>query len=161
MMKEEPRKEHKWLEKLIGEWTFQEEATAATGEPPKYTGTERVRPLGGLWVLAEGQGRGPDGGPASMLLTLGYDPKRERYVGTWIGSMMSHLWVYDGGELDPSGRVLTLSAEGPDMEKKDKTARYRDVIEFKSDDERTLTAYVQGEDGQWRRLMSTVYRRAT
>jgi len=41
------------------------------------------------------------------MMTLGYDPQKKRYLGTWIGSMMSHLWVYEV-ELDASGSVLTL-----------------------------------------------------
>ena len=31
-----------------------------------------------------------------MIMTLGYDPQKKRFVGTLIGSMMTHLWVYDG-----------------------------------------------------------------
>jgi hypothetical protein len=54
------------------------------------------------------------GGAATTMMTLGYDPHRKRYVGTWIGSMMTHLWVY-GCELDASERVLTLNAEGPSV----------------------------------------------
>ncbi len=29
-------------------------------------------------------------------MTLGYNPDTKRYLGTWIGSMMTHMWVYDG-----------------------------------------------------------------
>ena len=54
----------------------------------------------------------PGGGPATTLMTLGYDPEKKRFVGTWIGSMMTHLWIYDGA-LDAAGKVLTLDAEGP------------------------------------------------
>ena len=38
----------------------------------------------------------PDGGPATMIMTLGYDPAKKRFVGTFIGSMMTNLWVYEG-----------------------------------------------------------------
>lgn len=47
--------------------------------------------------------------------------------------MMDYLWVYDG-ELDTAKQILTLNSEGPDMAIERKTAQYRDVIEFKSDD---------------------------
>ena len=90
----------------------------------------------------------PDGGPATTLMTLGYDPQTKRVVGTWVGSMMTHMWVYDA-ELDPAGKVLALNSEGPSMEDDGTTSRYQDVIEFKSDDHRVLTARVQGADGQW------------
>jgi len=117
-----------------------------------------VRSLGDLWVLAEGQGEMPDGRPATTLMTLGYDPQRQRFVGTWVGSMMTYLWVYDG-ELDAGERVLTLNSEGPSMNDDGTMARYQDVIEFKSDDHRVLNARVQGADGTWQQFMTVEYRR--
>jgi hypothetical protein len=157
MMMAQPQKEHQWLQKLLGEWTYEGEATMEPGKPPeKFNGTESVRSLGGLWILAEGQGQMPGGGAATMLLTLGYDPQKQRYLGTWIGSMMTHLWVYEGA-LDGAERVLTLEAEGPHMATAGKLARYKDVIEFKSEDHRVLTSQMLGEDGQWRGIMTANY----
>ena len=158
-MKVEPQKEHEWLHKLVGEWTCEAEATMEPGKPPeKSIGTESVRSLGGLWILAEGQGEMPGGGHATMMMTLGYDPQRKRYVGTWIGSMMTHLWVYDGS-LDAAETVLTLDAEGPSMAGDGTIAQYRDVIEFKSDDHRVLTSHARGDDGTWQAFMTAHYRR--
>ncbi len=158
-MKTEPQKEHQWLQRFIGEWTFEGETPMEPGQPPsKFTGTESVRSIGDLWFLAEGQGEMPGGGAATTLLTLGYDPQKQRYVGTWIGSMMTHLWVYDGA-LDGAGRVLTLDAEGPHMAAEGKLAKYQDVIEFKSDDHRVLTSRMLGEDGEWHQFMTANYRR--
>lgn len=155
----EPQKEHHWLQKLVGEWTYESEASMGPDQPPvKCGGTESVRSIGGLWVLAEGRGEMPGGAPATMLLTLGYDPQKKRFVGTFIGSMMTSLWVYDG-ELDEAERVLTLNAEGPDFTVPGKTAKYKDVIEFKSDDQRVLSSHVLGEDGKWQEFMTANYRR--
>src|SRR5262249_23859366 len=87
-----PQREHKWLQRFVGEWTSETEMSMEAGKPPeKCYGTDSVRSLGGLWILAEGHGDMPGCGPVSMLLTLGYDPQRKRFVGTWIGSMMTHL----------------------------------------------------------------------
>ena len=158
-MHAEGQKEHQWLHRLVGEWTYETEAPAEPGKPSeKWTGTESVRSLGGLWVLAEGQGQMPGGGAATMIMTLGYDPQRQRFVGTWIGSMMTYLWVYDG-ELDAAERVLTLNAEGPDMATEGKMARYKDVIELVSDDHRVMTSHVLGDDGQWQQFMRIDFRR--
>ncbi len=124
----------------------------------KSKGTESVRSLDGLWFVAEGRCEMPGGGPATTIMTLGYDPAKKRYLGTWIGSMMTHLWVYDGG-LDPSGKVLTLDTEGPSFTAEGKMAKYKDVIEFKSDDHRVLTSHALGDDGKWHQFMTANYRR--
>ncbi len=158
-MKAEPQKEHKWLQKLVGAWTYEGEAAMEAGKPvEKFKGVESVRSIGGLWVVAEGKGEMPGGGEATMIMTLGFDAQKKRFVGTWLGSMMTHLWVYDG-ELDAAEKVLTLHSEGPDMAVEGKMLNYRDVIEFKSDDQRTLSSYMPGPDGTWQKIMTANYRR--
>lgn len=158
-MKAEPQKEHQWLQKLVGEWTYESDCLMGPDQPPaKATGSESVRSLGGLWTVAEGEGEMPGGGAATTLMTLGYDPQKKRYVGTWVGSMMTLLWVYDGA-LDETGKVLTLEAEGPSFTGTGKTSKYQDAIEFKSDDHRVLTARVLGDDGKWHQFMTAHYRR--
>lgn len=158
-MKTEPQKEHQWLHKLAGEWSYEGEALCGPDKPAeKFRGTETVRTLGGLWMLCEGQGEMPGGEPATTLMTLGWDPHTKRYCGTWVGSMMAHLWIYDGS-LDAAGRVLTLEAEGPDFEAPGKLAKYRDVIEFRSDDHRVLSSHLQGANGEWTQFMTAHYRR--
>jgi hypothetical protein len=158
-MKAEPQAQHQWLQKLVGEWTYEHECPAEPGgSPQKYTGTETVRSLGGLWTLAEGQGKMPGGGTATTLMTLGYDPIRGRFTGTFVASMMTYLWVYEG-TLDANERMLTLEVEGPDFEVEGKMRLYRDVIEFINDDHRTLTSYLRGEDGQWSEFMKAHYHR--
>jgi hypothetical protein len=144
---------------MVGEWTSEAEMKMKPDEPTvKSQGTESVRSLGGLWILAEGKGEMPGCGAATMLLTLGYDPQKKRYVGTWVGSMMTHMWVYDG-TIDATGNVLTLDTEGPSMAGDGKMSRYQDVIEFKSDDHRILASQVLGDDGEWHRFMTAHYRR--
>ena len=159
-MKAEPQKEHRWLQKFVGQWTFEVQATMEQDTPPpKFRGTESVRSLGGLWILAEGQGEICGGGMATTVTMLGYDPRKELYVGTWIGSMMPHLWLYNG-TLDADGRVLTLDTEGPCLEAAaGKMARYREVTEFKTDDHRVLTSHMLDDDGKWLSFMTANYRR--
>ena len=158
-MKVEPSKEHHWLQQLVGEWTFESEAFMGPDKPSvKSAGTESVRSLGGLWIIGEGKGEMPNGETGNMVLTVGYDPEAKKYVGTWIGSMMARLWVYDGS-LDAAGKVLTLEADGPDMVNPGKTAKYRDVTEIKDADSRLFYSQVLGEDGQWHTFMTSTYRR--
>jgi Protein of unknown function (DUF1579) len=157
-MKTEPQKEHQWLNKLVGEWTYEGEATMEPGKPPeKFRGKESVRSVGGLWVFCEGTGEMPDGCQAVTFMTLGYDPQKGRFVGSWVGSMMSYLWIYSG-TLDAEERVLTLDSEGRNFSGEG-LAKYQDIIEFKSADERTLSSQTLGNDGVWNRFMTATYRR--
>lgn len=158
-MMAKPQQEHEWLQQFVGDWTIESECVGAPGQPTDtFTGTETVRTLGGLWIVGDGKGGMPGGGTAYMQLTLGFDPKRGRYIGTWVGSMMTHLWSYEG-ELDESGRVLTLNAEGPSFSAIGKMAQYQDIYEIKDANHRVLTSRVLGEDGKWTQFMTAHYRR--
>ena len=158
-MNNEPQKEHQWLLKLTGNWTYEAEATMKPGEPPaKSGGKQSNRSLGGFWIIGEGEGEMPGCGVAKSILTLGYDLLKERYVGTWVGSMMSQMWVYDG-RLDAGENVLTLDTEGPGMDDQSKLGKYQDVLEFKNDDHWILKSQALGADGTWHVFMTAHYRR--
>lgn len=155
-MHAQPQKEHEWLHQLIGEWTTEAEAKMGPDKPSEvFKGKEIVRSIGGMWVMCEGQ---PSDGTAINIMTLGYDPAKKRFVGTFIGSMMTHQWVYDG-QLDVTGKVLTLDTEGPDFAAEGKMARYKDVIEIKSSDHRLLSSHMLGADGKWHHFMTANYHR--
>ena len=159
-MQPEPQEQHRWLQKLVGEWTYENECVVEPGKPPeKFVGTDSVRTLGDLWVLCEGKVNMPGGGGGRTLMTLGYDPNRKCFVGTFVASMMTYLWIYDGGQLDSTSKVLTLNAEGPSFTDEGKMVKYQDIIEFVSDDHRTLSSQTLGEDGKWQRFMTAHYRR--
>jgi hypothetical protein len=129
------------------------------GQPPmKSSGREVVRSLGKLWTIGEGTGDTPDGGFSESIMTLGYDPQKKRFVGTFIASMMTHLWPYEG-VLDESGKILTLNSEGPSFTGDGTMAKYQDIIEILTADHRTLTAKVLGDGDIWQPIMTAHYRR--
>lgn len=157
----EPTKEHHWLQRLVGEWTFEIEASMGPEQPPaKQTGREVVRSLGGLWTIGEGEGEMPGGGISQSIMSLGYDPRTQRFVGTFIASVMTHLWPYSG-TLDAQQKVLTLDSEGPSFTDENTFAIYQDIIEFISDDHRTLSSQYQAPSGEWVSFMKAHYRRTT
>jgi Protein of unknown function (DUF1579) len=160
VMKTEPQKEHQWLQKLVGDWTYESECPMEPGQQPsKVQGRETVRSIGDLWIVMQGEGEMPGGIPATTMMTLGYDPQKKRYIGTWLGSMMTYLWHYEG-ELDASGRVLTLYSEGPSMAGDGTMSKYQDVIELKGDGARDLHTRVLRDDGTWHQFMTVHYRRS-
>jgi len=158
-MQTKPEPQHHWLLRLIGHWKSEGKAGDAPGMPDvRFEATETFRAIGELWAQGEGSMKTPDGSTHTTQMTLGYDPVRKRFVGTWIGSMMSHLWIYDGA-LDAGGTILTLESEGPNFTDTGKMAKYRDVIEIKSEDHRVLTSQTLRDDGTWHQFMEAHYRR--
>ncbi|QNM98635.1 DUF1579 domain-containing protein [Chitinimonas koreensis] len=156
-MNEQAQSEHRWLARLIGEWEYESEYSMGPDQPPgKMTGSDSVGAFGDLWVIANGQAQGSDG-PWKSIMTLGYNPASQRFVGTFVADMMSYLWVYSG-TLDTATDTLTLDADGPDFTT-GKIIRYQDIIQLQGPDSRTLTSRMQGEDGQWRQIMQATYRR--
>jgi hypothetical protein len=152
-----PLEEHIWLEKLVGDWTYESEASMGPDQPPmKSSGTERFRTLGGLWYVGEAQGGMPGGGGCTMIITVGYDPQKKRYVGSFIGSMMTNFWVYSGFVEE---NTLHLESEGPSFSGDGTMALYRDSIEFVSENHRVLRSGVQLPDGSWNIFMTSHYRR--
>ena len=154
-----PTPEHAWLQQLVGEWTTETVMDIGPGRPPlTSSGTESVRSLGGLWAFGEGKSTMPDGTQVEHNSTLGYDVSFKEYRGCWFASMSSHLWKQTG-ELSADGRTMTLSCVGPNMVTDGETANYRDTIEIIDENHRTLTSYVQDENGAWVEHMKTSYTR--
>jgi hypothetical protein len=142
-----PAKEHEWLKQIAGEWESEGEAILAPDQPPmKIKGTESGRMVGGFWVTVEHKGEFM-GAPFTGIMTLGYDPEKKKFVGTWVDSMGSYLWQYVG-TLDESGKVLTLESEGPSHEGPGKLAKFRESIEIKGKDEKVFVSRIE-KDGKW------------
>jgi hypothetical protein len=153
-----PVKEHAWLARFVGEWETEADISCDPSQPPmKCLGTESARMLGGFWLVA--QGRSDMGGmPFESVLTLGYDPEKQKYVGSWIDSMTGYLWKYEGA-VNAAGTILTLDIEGPSPAGPGKLARYKEATEFKSPDHRIFTSSIQGEDGNWTSTVTVNYRK--
>ena len=158
-MQVETRDEHRWLQRLAGTWAYESDFQMAPDQPPmKCTGTETIRMLGEVWAISEGKGTMPDGGTGTVQFTIGFDPAKNSFVGTFVGSMMTHLWVYERGTLDASGKALTLEAEGPNCMATDGAlAKFRDTVALDGPDRRTLTSEIQQADGSWRQMMTIHY----
>lgn len=134
----QPSQEHVWLQKFKGEWTTESKAKMAPDQPPmQCSGTLSSRQLGEFWVLNEMKGE-MYGAPMNGVQTIGYDDAKKKYVGTWVDSMTAFMWQYEGS-VDPSGRVLTLEADGPNFMGNGKLTKYQDIYEFKSADAILMT----------------------
>jgi hypothetical protein len=155
----DPSNEHKWLHELVGQWDYEHEAGADDqGQPIKLKGTQTIRKLGELWIIGEGDGKTSDGQVAKSMITLGYDPAAKKFVGTFIASMMSNLWPYEG-TLDEATDRLTLESEGPSFEMDGTIAKYQDVIEIVNSNHYRMISYIQSPTEEWQQFMVADYTR--
>ena len=152
---------HRWLQRLVGDWSYEVEGSHAPDAPPqRFVGTESIRSLDGLWIVAEARGDAPGGGIGTSITALGFDPLKGRFVGSFVSSVMPQLWVYEG-VLDAAGDRLVLECEGPGFTDDGSIWKYRDTIELRGDDVRILRSECLDPNEGWRDFLVTTYRRST
>lgn len=152
-----PQSEHNWLDQLVGDWKAVSECEMPGGKKEQTEGTMSCRSVGGLWLVGEGTGESAEQGSWSSIMTLGFDPARERYVGNFIASVMTHQWLYEG-TVNEEGNILALDTEGPKFTG-DGTARYQDRIEIVNDDHWVMSSHMLGDDGNWQQIMRADHHR--
>jgi hypothetical protein len=147
-----PQKEHTWLERFTGDWdTVTEVKPFGQQESVTLKGEEHSRMIGGFWLLAESKGE-MLGTPFTGIMTLGYDPKSEKYIGTWVDSMTDYMWQYTGSV---EGKKLTLESKGPCPLKPPGTlVNFRETLELKDKDHKVFTSSFQDDDGTWKELVT-------
>lgn len=148
-----------FLQKLVGEWAVVTHAVVDPAQDPyRFEGKETARLLGGQWLVSEFYTE-VEGQIINSILTIGYDPTKEKFVATYVNSMQTSLWTYDG-TLNDEGTTLTLKTEGPFMGDPDQKAAYRVVIESKDADRWTMGSQILvPDDGNWFEFLSFEYQR--
>src|SRR5688500_17022984 len=124
--------QHKWLQRLVGEWTMQGTMSMPDGSTMESTGTEKVKPLGELWIIGVMKSSMSEDHDMDARLTIGYNSAKGTFEGNFVASMMDFQWIYSSGELSADNKTLTLNCVGPNMlpgAAPGSTANYRDVIE--------------------------------
>lgn len=153
-----PTEQHELLKQFAGKWRVIAETAPAPGtEAIKVEGIETSEMVGGFWLVSEGEST-MAGMPMRSVLTLGFDPETKKYIGTFFCSADSTLWKYEG-EMDESGKKLTLMTEGPSPIEPGKKAKYREVLELKDQDHKVFTSYLQDEEGGWITFVTMRYER--
>ena len=103
---------HSRLMDAVGTWKGTLSMWIGAPEPMTTECTETVRAVGDLWTTStfhcsfEGQ-------PFEGCSTNGFDPKKGKYVSTWIDSMTAGLTVMEG-EWDDANQAIVMHYEGQD-----------------------------------------------
>lgn len=153
-----PTKEHDFLKQFTGEWKVVAECAPEPGKDPvKCEGTESAKMLGGFFLVSESESD-MMGMAVKSVLTIGFDPEKKKYVGTFLCSMDGTLWNYVGS-VDETGKKLTLETEGPIPFTPGKRAKFREALELKDKDHKEFTSQMQGDDGKWTEIVKMTYTR--
>jgi hypothetical protein len=152
-----PTAEHARLEDAVGRWHVQCTYYLAPGQPPMAaTGHDHIERVGPFWTLSHLRSE-LMGAPFVGRAAVGFDPRRKKWVSTWIDSMSPFLYVLDG-EFDASGRVLelrcdTTAADGQRL-------RLQTREEHVSRDHRVLDMFRVDDAGARTHMFRYVYKRA-
>ena len=142
-----PQAEHDWLRQFAGDWLVEADCYMNTDGPPEESkGIERIRSLGGFWLLVEIEAD-MMGKPFHGVQTLGFDTEKKRFIGTWVDSLTSELWNYEG-TLNREHTALTLNSEGV-CPQTGQLTKVRSVLEITDNNHKLYTSYILNKDGEW------------
>ena len=103
-----PGEGHKFLNNFVGNWDIKTQMWMGPGAPPmEGQATAEVKwVLGGRFVEDRTTGT-MMGQPMTGLGYTGYDNLKKRYTASWTDNHSTALLTMEGN-LDPSGRILTM-----------------------------------------------------
>jgi hypothetical protein len=143
-----PGAEHEMLkEKFAGDWDV---TVSIGGTDAKATATYKMD-LGGFWLVEQFRGEFA-GQKFEGRGTLGYDPIKKKFIGTWTDSMSPSLIVLEGAFKD---KTLTSTGEGPGMD--GKITKLKNVYEFQDKDTIVFRMYEVGD--KEKEMMKLTYKR--
>jgi hypothetical protein len=153
-----PGKGHEFLKKQVGEWEVISKMWERPGREPVITkgpGTGEMI-MGGRYLKMTYKGT-MDGMPFEGMSIYAYDNHLKQYLSVWIDNMGTGF-LLSRGSLDPSGRVLTKTAEVENIFTGEKE-KARTVITFVNPDKFIMEMFMEGPQGEFRSLEVTHIRR--
>jgi len=135
-----PGPPHDALKSLAGSWKASVKMWMGPGDPQVSEGTsENTVIMGGRYLREEFKGTFM-GQPFEGMGLLAYDNQQQKYVGTWIDSLSTHVDVQHGS-MDKTGKILTTHGTFTDPVTK-KQSPTRQVMKIA--DDKTLVFEMYG-----------------
>ncbi len=150
-----PTREHEMLSGNVGTWNVKCQYFMDPSQPPmEQTAVETVEPVGAFWTVSKFE-CDMMGAPFVGRATCGYDTRRGKWVGTWIDSMSTNLFVMEG-DMNEEGTTLEMTCQGPNMQTGDMTT-FRSVEKRNDDGTREFDFHMALPDGNEIQLFHYVY----
>jgi len=146
-----PGAAHKRLAKLEGSWTTRTRAWMEPDQPPmESTGTcEQKMLLNGCYLQQEYRGD-MMGQPFTGINLIAFDNHTKKYVSTWIDSMSSGIYVFEG-EADGSRKTITQECRYDDPVKGPSV--WRSITRFVNNDKMEYEMYLKPKRGKEEKMM--------
>ncbi len=152
---------HDVLKRDVGVWDAEVKiwSQGPQADPLTSPGVETNRIMeGGLWLISDFKGT-VAGQSFEGHGQFGFDPIKQKYVGTWVDSMSPFLSTMQG-TYDPSSQTMTMMSEGRDPQTR-KTVKSKSEARYVDDDHRTFTMSMANPaiPGQFVKVMQIDYTR--
>ena len=144
-----PGAPHKMLASLAGSWTTKTRGWMEPDKPPmEGTGTcEQKMLLGGRYLQQEYTGE-MMGSPFTGINVIGYDNHAKKYVSTWIDSMSTGIYYFEG---TATGKTTTQRCSYDDPVRGPMV--WRSVTRIVNNDTLKLEMYLAPKRGKEEKMM--------
>jgi hypothetical protein len=154
-----PGKEHQEMAREVGVWDGEMSLwESPDAQPVASKGVETITKLGEFWIVGEfvGDLMGMEFKGRSQTT---YDPLKKQYFGTWIDSMSPVMMTLTGA-YDEASHTLTMMMEGIDA-MTGQPGKWKSITHYIDEDTKTfeMHAPVEGQEGQWWKMMEIKYKR--
>jgi hypothetical protein len=152
-----PGAPHRVLASMAGSWTTTIKSWMEPGKPPmESAGTsEQKMILGGRYLHQEFNGD-MIGRPFTGIGITGYDNHKKRYVSTWMDSMSTGIYCFEGvsGEDD---NTITMECRTEDLVRG--PMKWRSVTTILDDNTHLFEMYGTDKSDKEQKMMEITYRR--
>ncbi len=151
-----PSPEHAILKKDVGTWDI--DITMGSGAAKAQSkGTETVRMLGSFWSISDMK-YDYMGQPVQSHGTIGYDPDKKRFVGSWHESSSPNLTTMTG-KWDAKTNKLTMIMKGKDPA--GKNTRFKSITTYIDENTKTFEFFMlkEGSKTEFMKAMEMKYSR--
>jgi hypothetical protein len=152
-----PGPPHKLLERIAGSWITRSKTCMESGKTPvESTGAcEQKMVLGGRFLMAEYTGE-MIGSPFKGIGITGYDNHTRKYVSTWMDSMSTGIYFFEG-TASADGKTITQESHYDDPVKG--PMKWRSVTRIVDDNTHLFEMYGIDEGGNEEKMMEITYTR--
>jgi hypothetical protein len=149
---------HELLKSFAGTWKTSNKTWMGPGDPVLSEGTcKREMVLGGRFLQSSYKGTMMDM-PFEGMELLGFDQKTNQFVSVWMDNMGTGMVASNGGQIDPTGKVITVNMNMDDPMTK-KAVPYKMVTKIVDPNKHVFTM-TSVRDGKEMTEMEITYTRA-